>query len=322
MINILISGPGGDVAQGVIKSLQKSDLNFRIYKIASNIKDSWLYLDDFSFISPRVDDENYIDFICNFITKYKIDSFIPCIDSEIIKISKNKSYVQEKTGANIAVGDFDQIQICHDKLKTAQFLEQNNFCFPKTKMVDSNFSDMEFPLILKSKSGNGSKNIYEINNLKDLDLIEFSNDFIVQEKIEGDEYTAACYLGNDLEIKGVCILKRELKGGSTYYAERIIDPEMEEYIGGIAKKLGLKYVNIQFRLKNDIPCPFEFNGRFSGTTGIISNIFNAPEMYIKETLLNHDLEKINNNEIFYVMRYYEEIYASQEDIKSLLERSK
>tara|TARA_R110002110_G_scaffold213678_2_gene427052 strand:+ start:1798 stop:2766 length:969 start_codon:yes stop_codon:yes gene_type:complete len=322
MINILVSGPGGDVAQGVIKSLQKSDLNFRIYKIAASMKDSWLYLDDFSFLSPRADDEEYIDFICDFITEHKIDSFIPCIDSEIIKISKNKSYIQQKTNVDIAIGDLEQIKTCHDKLKTAQFLEQNGFCFPKTRMIDSGFSDIGFPLILKSKSGNGSKNVYEINSLEDLAAAKYDDNFIVQEKIEGDEYTAGCYLGNDLEIKGICILKRELRAGSTYYAERIIDPEMEKYLGKIAKKLGLKYVNIQFRLKNGIPCPFEFNGRFSGTTGIISNVFNAPEMYIKEALLNQDLEKTDNNKIFYVMRYYEEIYASQEDIRNLLERSK
>ena len=36
MINILISGVGGDVAQGVIKCLEKSNLQTKLYKIGHN----------------------------------------------------------------------------------------------------------------------------------------------------------------------------------------------------------------------------------------------------------------------------------------------
>ena len=322
MIKILISGVGGDVAQGVIRSLEKSSLDCCIYKIAFDTNNSWLYLDNFSFISPPVADEKYVEYICNFILKHKIDSFIPCIDTEIFKISKNKSYIENKTGARVIVGDYDKIQICHDKLKTSHFLKENDFCHPETWPVTEIPSNLNFPLILKSKNGSGSKNIYEIYNTEDLDLIKYDDDYILQEKLEGEEYTAGCYLGNDLEIKGICILKRKLKEGSTYYAERIIDANMENYIEHIVKKLGLKYVNIQFRIKDGLPCPFEFNGRFSGTTGIISRVFNAPEMYIRETLLKDNLEKIINYETFHVMRYYEEIYASDQDVHDLLERSK
>ena len=44
----------------------------------------------------------------------------------------------------------------------------------------------------------------------------------------------------------------------------------------------IKYLNIQARLFNNEVYIFEFNGRFSGTTGIISIVFNAPEMFIRE----------------------------------------
>ena len=68
--------------------------------------------------------------------------------------------------------------------------------------------------------------------------------------------------------------------------------------------------------------PLELNGRFSGTTGIISRIFNAPEFFIRERLLKENIEYRKNNEIFHVMRYYEELYANQEKVDSLLKRSK
>tara|TARA_R110000824_G_scaffold119818_1_gene274190 strand:+ start:6670 stop:7647 length:978 start_codon:yes stop_codon:yes gene_type:complete len=320
IINVLVSGVGGDVAQGVIKCLGQSDLKFRIYKIAATTQDSWLYLDNDSYISPLVSDKNYINYICGFIKKHNIHVFIPCIDSEIEVVSRNKNHIETTTGVPVAIGDYEKIQICHDKLKTSYFLKEAGLCSPESWPVTDVPPLSHFPLILKTRSGCGSKNVYDIKTLDDLKSASYDESYMLQEKLYGDEYTAGCYIGNDGEAKGVCILKRQLKGGSTYYAERVIDTTLEHYIIAITKTLGLKYLNIQFRLKNNLPCPFEFNGRFSGTTGIIGRVFNAPEMYIRELVLNQHIDKIDSYEKFYVMRYYEEIYASEKDISLLLKR--
>ena len=69
-------------------------------------------------------------------------------------------------------------------------------------------------------------------------------------------------------------------------------------------------------------CPFELNGRFSGTTGIIGNVFNAPEMAIRELVLKENVFPFLHSRKFYVMRYYEEIFATQEQREDLLTRSK
>ena len=130
------------------------------------------------------------------------------------------------------------------------------------------------------------------------------------------------YFGNDNKVKGVCVLKRTLKGGSTYTAERILDLQLEEEVAAIASHVKMKYLNIQFRLKNGKVCPFELNGRFSGTTGIICNVFNAPEMAIKELVLKENVSPRLHNRKFYVMRYYEEVFVTQEQREKLLKRSK
>ena len=68
--------------------------------------------------------------------------------------------------------------------------------------------------------------------------------------------------------------------------------------------------------------PFELNGRFSGTTGIISKVFNAPEMAVRETILSEEIKPINNREKFYVMRYYDEIYTTSKEREELIKRSR
>jgi len=320
MINVLVSGVGGDVAQGVIRCLDKSDLQLQIFKISSSVDDSWLYVDDNSFICPTIY-EGYIQYLIKFINKYQIDIFFPCIDLEIPVISENKDKIEAETSCKVFVDDFYKIQICNDKYMTAKYLEDFSLPHPETDLV-ATVEHNKFPVIIKSREGCGSKDIHLINSKEEIKPFLNNKDYIIQEYLEGDEYTAGVYLGDDNKIKGVCILKRTLKDGSTYTAERILDLQLEEEIATIATHVRMKYLNIQFRLKNGKVCPFELNGRFSGTTGIISNVFNAPEMAIKELVLKQKISPFLHSEKFYVMRYYEEIFATQDQREKLLARSK
>ena len=115
MIRALVSGVGGDVAQGVIRCLDKCQEPVEVFKISSSVEDSWLYCDDKSFISPRVTDSSYISFLIEFINKKGIDIFFPCIDSEIYLIAKNKNLIEEETLCVVATGTEKQIGVCDDK---------------------------------------------------------------------------------------------------------------------------------------------------------------------------------------------------------------
>ena len=322
MIKVLVSGPGGDVGQGVISCLQDSSIDMKIYKIGASLEDAGLYGDSLSYISPRADDLSYIDYICHFIQTHGIDIFIPCIDSEILSISQHKSLIESATGAHIFVGSPQQIEICTDKFQTSRFLKEKGFCGPETYIFDQIPRDLTYPIILKPRIGSGSKDIHLIRNKQQLFSFERDNTYILQEYLDGDDYTAGIYLGDDNEVKGTCIFKRKLKNGSTWYAERVVDKEMEEYVNSVATQVGLKYLNIQFRLKEGAPCPFEFNGRFSGTTGMMKRIFNAPEMLVKEKILKKHIITQTNSTKFYVMRSHSERYVSLEDFDALHKRSR
>lgn len=329
-INILVSGVGGDVGQGVIKALEKGDLDLKIFKICAYLNSSWLFKDELSYIAPFAASEDYIPFLIKLINKLGIDVFIPCIDSETYKVACNKKFIEECTGALVCVDSIQATKICNDKLETSIFLSSNGFHGPKTILpltvdeINQFVEKVGFPIIAKRRIGQGAKDITIVNSHADAINFEGNSDFILQEFLhsDGEEFTTGVYLGDDGEVKGICTLKRELKNGSTYRAERIIDDALESPIRDIAKKIGMKYINIQSRERNGILYPFEFNGRFSGTTGIISRIFNAPEMYIREKVLQESLSEVKNTEKFFVMRYYEEIYASQAEVAGLSARSK
>jgi carbamoyl-phosphate synthase large subunit len=332
VINTLVTGVSGDVGQGVCKALSESDLEIKIFKTCIHKNSSWLHKDKNknTFISPRFTSSSYIDFLINLVIKNNIDAIFPCVDGEIYKISKYKDYIEKKTGVKICAGDPEIIEICNDKYETAQFLKKNNFCFPQT-IIPSNIDNIieivdivGFPIIAKKRICKGSKGIAIINSLEEAKEYVGRNDYILQELMSNKdgEYTCGIYLGNDNKVKGSCILRRTLVGGSTHTATRVINKDWDRQLERIALSLGLKYVNIQAMVRNNHLYPFEFNGRFSGTTGALRRIFNAPEMYIKENVLGENLSRKDSDEIFHFMRYYEEVYFNEKDICDLEKRSR
>ncbi len=328
-INVLVSGVGGDVGQGVIKALERSNLDLNIYKICVFEDSSFLHLDDKSFIAPFAADDSYIDYLITLMNKLKIDIFFPTVDSEIMKISKNKKILEECTDAKVFVGDEEKVSICDDKYETFKFLKKHNFHTPKT-IIPNSFVEVErfveevgIPFVVKKRWDNGAKNFHILKDIDESRIFIGDEDFIFQEYLndEEGEFTCGVYLGEDYEVKGVVILKRELKCGSTYKARRVIDESLQKDIEGVAKKLGLKYLNIQARKIGGKFYIFEFNGRLSGTTATVSRVFNAPEMAVRELVLNERVERVENNELFVMMRYQEELYTTFENIEALHKRS-
>lgn len=328
-IKVLVSGAGGDVGQGVIKALNHSNLDLEIYTICIFEDSSFLHLNERSFIAPYASSEEYIGYLINLMNQLEIDIFFPTVDSEILKISQHKALLEAETNALIFVDTIDKVEICDDKLLTYKFLSENGFDTPKTMIpktkedIEAFIADAGTPFIVKKRWDNGAKHLHIFETIEDSLHFLGNEDFIFQQYLdaEEEEYTAGVYIGEDKEIKGVVLFNRELKGGSTYKARRILDENLETSLAKVAQKLDMKYVNIQARKIDNTLYIFEFNGRLSGSTAIVSQVLNAPEMVIRELILKEKVEKIKDRREFVAMRYYEEIYADIDQIEALKKRS-
>ena len=326
-IRVLVDGVGGDVGQGVLKSLLDTELDIKLYASCISDTSSWLYKIENSYIFPLVSQDSFIDFLIDFLIENKIDIYFPTVDSALLKISEYKNFIESKTNVKIFIDILEKIRICDDKFLTNKFLIDNNFDAPRTIsmeniLLDEFLLESKYPLILKTKSGNGAKNVMKINSLEELKPFIGNSAWLLQEFLDiENEITSGIYLGNDEEIKGIYILKRTLRSGSTHHAERIIDKNLEEQLISIARKMNMKYLNIQAVYKDNKVLPFEFNGRLSGTTGAMRQIFNVPEIFIRENILNQYIEPTNNIEKIYFTRYNEEIIYTEEDLNKLIKRS-
>lgn len=326
---VLISGAGGDVGQGVLKALSASSLEVELYATCMSAHSSWLHATGVhGFIAPPSADAGYVDYLIRLIRRFGIQAYFPTVDSEIVKIAQAKARIESETGAAVFVDDLARVSVCDDKFQTAEFLRSQGFAYPASAVAGEEaardlVARLGYPLIAKKRSDKGSRHVHVVRNETELGLYLGDADFVLQEWLDpsGGEYTSGIYVGDDGQVKGACTFRRQLKAGSTFIAERIIDPVLEAPLEDMARALGMKYLNVQSMRRDHELVPFEFNGRLSGSTAMVARLFNAPEMFLRERLLGERLERVDNPARFVAMRYYEEIYATPGQIDALITRS-
>lgn len=266
-LNILVTGCGGDIGQSVGKILnQNSNVDYLIGCDISNQNAGQFIYKNF-FLGVPCSHEDYVKSIEDVVIKHKIDLIIPIAEPELRFLSKTK--ILNKIGeAKIVCANQESLEIGFDKLKTANFLEENDLPFPKTELISSINEQLVFPVIIKSRTGSGSSDIYIAKNNVDFNYLKHKHpDFVVQEFLSSyeGEFTCGVFRSNKGNVRSI-IFKRELTGGYSGYGEVIHNNSITKLLNTIAEKLNLRgSINVQLRLTSKGPVVFEINPRFSST---------------------------------------------------------
>jgi ATP-grasp domain. len=147
-------------------------------------------------------------------------------------------------------------------------LEENNFGIPKLytdEEIENN--RVNYPLFIKPKSGSSSINAYKVNNRKELDLYRsIINEPIVQDFIEGEEYTVDVFLdfqGNPITI--VPRLRMAVRSGEILKGKIIKDRDIIEDITRLMKALKpIGHITVQLMKTKQGIKYIEINPRFGG----------------------------------------------------------
>lgn len=266
--NILVTGIGGDIGQGILKCLIDFNYCSNLYGCDLDKYAAGQKLVNVFFISPRVDiEEEYITFLLKIINENNIEYIIPSTEPEINLLSKYRD-IKEFHNVKILINNQLILGTFLDKYKTIEFLSRNNIQCPKTYLIDDFDGQLPFPVLLKLRQGAGRKGLYSVNNNED--LLYFKRNYknsIIQEII-GDidhEYTIGVF--SDGEKVNSIGFRRYLGYGSlSKYVEIENDPKIQELAEKIAKLTNLKgSINIQTRKLNGEYIPFEINPRLSST---------------------------------------------------------
>ena len=267
-LNILVTGCGGDIGQSLGKILVKLAYVKNLYGIDISDKNAAQFIYPNFSVGLRVDDALHLSQLETFIKDNAIDIVIPIAEPELRYFSEN-NILETIGGAKLITASSLALEIGFDKYKTAQFLKAEGFPFPETFLAEDLKTISRFPVILKSRTGSGSKDIYKVNTMNEFSFYtrNDSEGFVVQEFItdKNGEFTCGLYRSSKGEIRSQ-IFKRELHGGYSGYGEVIENETITQLLEKLAVKLDLVgSINVQLRIADSYPKVFEINPRFSST---------------------------------------------------------
>jgi carbamoyl-phosphate synthase large subunit len=305
-LNILVTGCGGDIGQSIGKILLKSVYTENLFGIDISEKNASQFIYPNFTVGLPFTHPDYLKRLELFIEENAIDIIIPIAEPEL-RFFSSKNILDTVGKAKMITASSLALEIGFDKFKTAEFLKKENMPFPKTflakdiKVMDS------VPMILKSKTGSGSKDIYKIDSLEEFLFYtrKAIGDYVVQEFIteENGEYTCGLFRSSKGEIRSQ-IFKRELTGGYSGYGEVIENNNITSLLEKLAVKLDLVgSINIQLRITEEhTPKIFEINPRYSSTV-LYRHLFGFEDLiWSIEDRLGYDLSdyrEYSNGRKFY-----------------------
>lgn len=270
-VKILLTAIGRRVQ--LIKHLRKS--NYVVGVDAGDLSPAKYFVDSF-FNVPLYNDKNYLDALLYICKSEKTDMLVPLYEKEFLILDKYRDEFR-KTGTTLLLSNRKILEICNDKWKTYNFFKQNNIATPGTYLIEeikNNFNlHINYPLILKPRDGMGSRGILYANSKEDLAyIIQDLENYIVQEKIEGTEFTLDVLC--DLEGQVISIVPRqrlEIRAGEVSKAKAVKDFELINATLDLVNKMNAEDgksigpMNIQCIVNGNNEIKFiEINPRFGG----------------------------------------------------------
>lgn len=229
-----------------------------------------LQLCDKKYIVKPVTHRDYLNDLLEIVNKEKVNLIVPTVDLDLKILAQNKAKF-EKLGCNVLISSPEVIDICQDKRKTYKFLTSNNFDTPRTMIVAESLrkKNLRFPCFLKPWDGSASRGNSIVNNKEELRVIgrKIPN-CIVQQHIQGTEFTCDVFVDFDMKVRCVVPRKRiEVRSGEVSKAQIVKDSDIMDQAAEVVETLGAGpgVITIQLIKSTDEDVDFiEINPRFGG----------------------------------------------------------
>lgn len=307
-ILILSAGRRVELVNQFKEAIKNLNVTGNIIAADSNQLSAALFFADTKYIIPKIGDSNYIDSILDICERESIKLVVPTIDTELPILSLNKDYIYDKTGSRVLISEQKVIDICTNKEFTSLFFEKHKFHSPRV-FTEEELRQQKYklPLFIKPKSGSSSINAFKVETVSELkNYKKIVPNYLIQEFIEGDEYSIDAFL--DFQSNIITVVPRlristrsgEISKGKIVKDRKIINEVIK--LLQILKPIG--QITIQLIKNNDNLYFIEINPRFGGGTPMsIFSGANSCENIIK-LLMNQKLsynEDYIDNQIF--LRY-------------------
>lgn len=215
---------------------------------------------------PNIKDLSLSDILlyCN---NNNVKAIIPSRDGELMFWAKHKKELA-KHDINVMVSNPESIDLCLDKLKFNEFLEENNLPSIPTQTNIDKINSNSF--VVKERYGAGSLNIgIGLNKEDSLSHACDLTNPMFQQFIKGDEFSIDAYISQNKNIKGIVVRKRiVVVNGESQITTTINDKQLTDMAAKLIDKLNLYgHVVLQVLKTSDNNIhTIECNSRFGGAS--------------------------------------------------------
>jgi hypothetical protein len=215
---------------------------------------------------PFIDNPDFLPFLKDIISQYKIDAIYPAMDSVISHLKSFETYLDCK----IISSCLETVQICSSKKATYNFFSK---IVNVPKIYSIHQKSFEFPVFLKPDVGYGSRGVLKANNLEAINVhMENFPNCLVLEYLPGAEYTVDCISDKNgiLLFIGPRERKRISNGISVNSSSVLDNGEFISFANNISKYLkfnGAWFFQVKRNIAGELVL-LEIASRFGGSSSV------------------------------------------------------
>jgi carbamoyl-phosphate synthase large subunit len=286
--NVLLTGAGGAAAVSFIKAVRGEPFAIHAADMDANAAGLYLVPPDRRHRLLAGADPRFVPHLLDLCRRHRIDVLVPTVDAELLGVAQAEDAFAA-AGVTLLVASARTLEICLDKLT---LLRTCGDAVPVGRYapLDAAFSarGWDFPVIVKPRSGSGSRGIEIVRSEAALDAFPRDGARLVQEFLPGEEYSVDVIADRASRIAAAVPRARlKVDSGIAVTARTLHDAELEEFARRVATRIGLRYTaNIQFK-RNALGTPvlLEVNARFPGTMPLtVESGVNMPLLSLREAL--------------------------------------
>ncbi len=321
-MRIAVTGAGGGVGQSICKALSISSLDTEVFPVDVQALSAGLFRGSEGIVLPKGELAGSMDVWLDEFRRRKIDVVFPGSDYDVVSLAAVRDDWAAAGGPKVLVSDLDLVRDCRDKAKTWERLTREGIDAPKCIWGGSLENTLVFagevgyPVIIKPRDGSASRNVGLAQDAEELTfLFKRTPNPIIQEYLSlagaSEEYTCAVFVNTEGEVTSTFMARRTLSGGTTFRAEVGYWEDLQPFLVNLGGKLRPSGpLNIQLRMTERGPVPFELNIRCSGTTAIRAYFgYNEPEMWIRNAILGEQVTQ-PERKAGVALRYWNEVFIA------------
>lgn len=265
----MLTGAGGAALPFLIGHLR--GLGHRVVAADMDPMAPGFWFADSGVVLPAATDSAYFSTLRAICIEKEVEVVIPLVDEELISVTR-----LEEDGIRVLCPEPSFVSLCLDKWLFSKRMMAEGLPCPRTVLFSDGPGDLAFPLVLKPRVGRGSRGVAYLDSMKALERALAKNplmgsDYILQECVDGPEYTVSVVQWRDGVIQAVVPKRVMEKKGVTRHAvtEKLL--EIDSIAQAIQARIGaFGPFNIQLRVcrHSNKPMIFEINPRFSSSISL------------------------------------------------------